>query len=125
MKLFFQEVLFKLLEVVVWMAGIVAALGLLAFAEEVRAQDRFLGFAVDLDHNKKPSSLCYSGGLSRNLTYTGKLMIGLESNDIRTYLFYKNEKCALNGDIKDNDRAFFVSAREESIGWAFEWRTNF
>ena len=87
--------------------------------------EEFIGFGVDLEHNKKRSSLCYSGGVSRNLTYTAKVMAGIESGDVRYYAFYKNEKCVLNGDIKDNERAYFVSGREESIGISFEWTTSF
>lgn len=95
------------------------------FAQRAAAEERFIGFGMDVDHNKKRSSLCYSGGISRNLTYTAKAMAGIESGDIRYYFFYKNEKCVLNGDIKDNDRAYFVDGREESIGFSFEWRTHF
>ena len=79
---------------------------------------------ANLQHKKSSSMLCYSGGVSRNLTFTTKVMAGIESDDIRYYAFYKNESCALDGDLRESDRAYFVNGREESVGFTFEWRTS-
>lgn len=98
------------------------------FAHRAKAQEPFIGFGIDMEHHKHESNLCYSGGMSRNLTFSGKIMAGIESNDIRTYVFYKNSRCVLNGDLQDSDdhwRADQVINRDESVGVSFEWRTNF
>jgi hypothetical protein len=93
-----------------------------------RASEPFVGFGVDVEHHKNESDLCFSGGFSRNMTATAKFEIGIESNDLRYYFFYKNQKCLLNGDLKSVDdhwRADQVKSRDEMIGFSVNWKTNF
>lgn len=98
------------------------------FAKRVEASEPFIGFGVDVEQHKHESDLCYSGGISRNMTATAKFEVGIESNDLRYYLFYKNQKCLFNGDLKDQDdhwRADQVKSRDEMIGFSVNWKTNF
>ena len=98
------------------------------FAKRADASEPFIGFGLDVEHHKHESNLCYSGGFSRNMTATAKFEVGIESNDLRYYIFYKNQKCLLNGDLKDVDdhwRADQVQTRDEMIGFSVNWKTNF
>jgi len=106
-------------------AFLLGCLVVLVLALEANAEDTFIGFGADIEHSKKPSMLCYSGGISRNLTWAAKAMIGVESGDVRYYAFYKNERCLLNGDSFNQPRSRYVDSRDESIGVSFEWRTHF
>lgn len=101
--------------------------GTMFICAQASAQEPFIGFGIDLEHHKHETNLCYSGGFSRNMTFSGKVMAGIESNDVRMYMFYKNSKCVLNGDLRDPEdhwRADQVITRDESIGFTFEWKTN-
>ena len=100
----------------------------MALCSYADASEPFIGFGVDVEHHKHESNLCYSGGFSRNMTATAKFEIGIESNDLRYYFFYKNRKCLMNGDLKEVDdhwRADQVQTRDEMIGFSVNWRTTF
>ena len=115
----------KVIKFLMFVIGVPSlTMGILDYAD---ASEPFIALGFDVDHHKNETNLCYSGGMSRNLTFESKVMVGFESNDIRTYFFYKNEKCLLNGDLKDPEdhwRAGEVESRDESVGISFEWRTN-
>ncbi|MAF43475.1 MAG: hypothetical protein CMI54_04800 [Parcubacteria group bacterium] len=92
------------------------------------AADPFIGFGLDIEHHKNESNLCYSGGFSRNMTGVMKVEAGMESNDLRYYFFYKNRKCLINGDLRNEEehwRADEVQTRDEMIGVSINWKTNF
>ena len=114
-----------LISVLMFLIGLFAVYGALAMFNKAEAGEPFIGFGIDTEHNKHRSSLCYSGGVSRNLTGTMKVMAGVESNDLRYYVFYRNEKCLLNGDLKESHGSGFVQTRKESVGFSVEWKTNF
>jgi len=94
------------------------------YAGDTRSSEPFLGVGGELEHHKKKSMLCHGGGMGRNLTYSLKAMVGVESNDVRYYTFYKIRRCAIGGDMMDRDYSPYVISRDESVGVAFEWKTN-
>ena len=119
-KLFFQEVLWKILEICAVLSG---CLVVLVLSSEVSAEGLFVEGELHMGHQKNRSMICHSGGMSRNLVMGTTASIGYQFGDFYVKGYYDNTKCMSNGRRRD-ERSRFVRGRIEEIGISTGFRVD-